>query len=87
MIGHVMRYAPDAADVANSIYSACYNVGIGGGALLGGIVMRTHALGLANVGWVGAALVACALALFVWVQRRFQAASDSDGDTDAPKAA
>jgi len=85
MIGHVMRYAPDAADVANSIYSACYNVGIGGGALLGGMVMRAPALGLANVGWVGAALAACALALFVWVQRRFQAASDSDAD--APKAA
>jgi len=34
MIGHVMRYAPDAADVANSIYSACYNVGIGGGAFI-----------------------------------------------------
>ena len=87
MIGHVMRYAPDAADVANSIYSACYNVGIGGGALLGGMVMRAPALGLASVGWVGAALAACALALFVWTQKRFQAAPDSDGDTDAPKAA
>ena len=51
--------------------------------------MRAPALGLANVGWVGAALAACALALFVWVQRRFQAASDGGGDADgnAPKAA
>ena len=69
MIGHVMRYAPDAADVANSIYSACYNVGIGGGALLGGIVMRTNTLGLANIGWVGAALAALALLIFVWTQK------------------
>lgn len=76
MIGHVMSYAPDAADVANAIYSACYNIGIGGGALLGGIVMRAPALGLANVGWVGAALAALALAVFVWTQKRFQAASD-----------
>ena len=89
MIGHVMRYSPDAADVANSIYSACYNVGIGGGALLGGIVMRTNTLGLANIGWVGAALAALALALFVWTQKRFQAASDGgrDADGNAPKAA
>ena len=76
MIGHVMSYAPDAADVANAIYSACYNIGIGGGALLGGLVMRAPALGLANVGWVGAALAALALAVFVWTQKRFQAASD-----------
>ncbi len=83
MIGHVMSYAPDAADVANAIYSACYNIGIGGGALLGGIVMRAPALGLANVGWVGAALAALALAVFVWTQKRFQAASDVESSKAA----
>lgn len=83
MIGHVMSYAPDAADVANAIYSACYNIGIGGGALLGGLVMRAPALGLANVGWVGAALAALALAVFVWTQKRFQAASDVESSKAA----
>ena len=83
MIGHVMSYAPDAADVANAIYSACYNIGIGGGALLGGIVMRAPVLGLANVGWVGAALAALALAVFVWTQKRFQAASDVESSKAA----
>ena len=73
----------DAADVANAIYSACYNIGIGGGALLGGIVMRAPALGLANVGWVGAALAALALAVFVWTQKRFQAASDVESSKAA----
>ncbi|MDO4657759.1 sugar transporter [Kingella sp. (in: b-proteobacteria)] len=83
MIGHVMSYAPDAADVANAIYSACYNIGIGGGALLGGLVMRAPALGLANVGWVGAALAALALTVFVWTQKRFQAASDVESSKAA----
>lgn len=69
VIGHVMRYAADATDVANAIFSGCCNIGIGGGALLGGIVMRHWGLGA--LGWTGAALAAGALAVFGWTQLRF----------------
>ena len=69
VIGHVMRYAADATDVANAIFSGCCNIGIGGGALLGGIVMRHWGLGA--LGWTGAALAASALAVFGWTQLRF----------------
>ena len=69
VIGHVMRYAADATDVANAIFSGCCNIGIGGGALLGGIVMSHWGLGA--LGWTGAALAAGALAVFGWTQLRF----------------
>ncbi|OAM26628.1 sugar transporter [Eikenella longinqua] len=69
MTAYVMRYARDAADVANAIYSGSYNIGIGGGALLGGMVMRHWGLGA--LGWVGAGLAAAALAVFAWTQMGF----------------
>ncbi|MBH5330367.1 sugar transporter [Eikenella sp. S3360] len=74
MIAHVMRYARDATDVANAIYSGSYNVGIGGGALLGGVVMRHWGLGA--LGWVGAALAVAALAVFGWAQLGFAEKQD-----------
>ncbi len=69
MIAHVMRYARDATDVANAIYSGSYNIGIGGGALLGGVVMRHW--GFDALGWVGASLAVAALAVFTWTQAGF----------------
>ena len=61
MVSKVLAFASDATDVANSIYSGLYNVGIGGGALLGYYV--TVWFGLSNIGIAGALLAAAGLAV------------------------
>lgn len=59
MQAKVLHLAPDATDVAMSIYSGLYNFGIGAGALLGNQV-SLH-LGMSNIGFVGAPLALIAL--------------------------
>ena len=66
----VLRLAPDATDVATAIYSGIYNIGIGGGALIGRLVMQ-HG-DLAFIGLAGAALALAGSALFACVQWRFR---------------
>ena len=61
MVSKVLAFASDATDVANSIYSGLYNVGIGGGALLGHYV--TVWFGLSNISIAGALLAAAGLAV------------------------
>ena len=61
MVSKVLSFASDATDVANSIYSGLYNVGIGGGALLGHYV--TVWFGLSNIGIAGALLAVAGLAV------------------------
>ncbi len=55
----IIQVAPQATAIAMSVYSGIYNVGIGSGALIGGVIC-TH-LSIAEVGYVGGAiaLVAC----------------------------
>lgn len=64
-----LNLASDATDVAMAIYSGLYNVGIGGGALLGGIVTAHY--GLSQIGIVGGLIAVLGTILaFILVQRK-----------------
>lgn len=55
----VLQLSPNATDVAMSIFSGIYNVGIGGGALVGSLVIASF--GLSMVGYVGAGIALIAM--------------------------
>jgi DHA1 family L-arabinose/isopropyl-beta-D-thiogalactopyranoside export protein-like MFS transporter len=57
----VLALAPDAPDLASALFAGSFNLGIGGGALLGGGIVGTF--GLARVVPVGAGLAFVALAV------------------------
>jgi predicted MFS family arabinose efflux permease len=65
----VLRLAWDTPDVAMSIYSALFNVGIGAGALLGGLTAR-H-LGLRYIGLAGGLLALAGLQWCLSTMKRF----------------
>lgn len=64
----VLELAPDATDIAMAIFSGIFNVGIGGGALVGTIVITES--GLQNIAPVsfGISLIALALTIFCIVR-------------------
>lgn len=66
----VLQLAPDATDVATAIFSGIYNIGIGGGALIGNQVMQ-H-LGLANIGFIGSAIGILAMVIFITVHLKYR---------------
>lgn len=65
----VLEVASDASDVANSMFSGIYNIGIGGGALIGSKVLLY--IGTGAVGYVGACFAAISLALFLFVSVKY----------------
>ncbi|PNP97897.1 sugar transporter [Moraxella sp. RCAD0137] len=62
----VLKLAPKATDVAMSIFSGIFNVGIGGGAMVGGLVIA--GFGLPMIGYVGALIVMGAVAAFIYTK-------------------
>ncbi|WP_308073108.1 sugar transporter [Neisseria polysaccharea] len=67
MVSKVLDFASDAADLANSIYSGLYNVGIGGGALLGHWV--TQYSGISCIGVAGMLAAAAGLSVCLNLNR------------------
>jgi len=65
----VLELTPDATDVAMSLYSGIYNIGIGGGAFVGSLVISHSSM--KNVGIFGALFGSAALVLAIWIWKKY----------------
>jgi DHA1 family L-arabinose/isopropyl-beta-D-thiogalactopyranoside export protein-like MFS transporter len=65
----VLELTPDATDVAMSLYSGIYNIGIGGGAFVGSLVISHSSM--KNVGIFGALFGSVALVVAIWIWRKY----------------
>lgn len=70
----VLDAAPDATDVAMSMYSGIFNIGIGGGALMGSQVIL-H-LGIRNIGYIGALFAITGLLITLFIFHRMTAVAE-----------
>jgi predicted MFS family arabinose efflux permease len=59
----VLRVAPDRSDLASAVYIVAYQIGIGGGAVIGGILLDQSALPLAVVAAAACSAVAALVVL------------------------
>lgn len=66
----VIDLAPDATDIAMSIYSGIFNIGIGAGALIGNQVIL-HA-GMTNIGYAGTILSIIAVVWCGFIFNRYR---------------
>lgn len=73
------HYTPNAVDVASGLNIAAFNLGIAGGAWLGGHIVAS--MGLIYTAWIGALVVLIALALTYWSGRLDSLGTSPGNDT------
>ncbi|SIQ21125.1 MFS transporter [Pseudacidovorax sp. RU35E] len=81
VVQQAQRFSPKGADVASGLNIAAFNLGIAGGAGLGGLIVER--LGLVHTGWIGALVVLGAWALTTWAGRLDR--RDAQGRANARK--
>ncbi|MBO9644073.1 MAG: MFS transporter, partial [Pseudacidovorax sp.] len=81
VVQQAQRFSPKGADVASGLNIAAFNLGIAGGAGLGGLIVER--LGLVHTAWIGALVVLGAWALTTWAGRLDR--RDAQGRANARK--